>query len=334
MTNPKLKIAFAGARHGHAMGIYNAICANSSLELVAFCEEDVEHSLLPGRPDIRVTHTSFSQMLQECACDIVVIGDYFAKRGPMAIQALQAGRHVYVDKPLCTSLADWQRIAELSQAGGLSVGVGVELHANPCVNAAREYIRGGHLGKVVQIQFSAQHPLLPKDRPAWYFEQGKHGGTINDIAPHGTEAIHWLTGQPFGKAIFARCWQALDETPGEYFQDAAQFSYTLADGCGVLGDVSYHASDTLGYGHPCYWRFNIWGTKGMIELRPFSTGECLLYTHSGQEPEKLTPNTALPDNALGCFLAEIRHQPTTLSTADTLEAARQVLLIQAMAPAD
>ena len=55
-------------------------------------------------------------MLDEVECDAVGVGDYFAKRGSIAIEALKRGKHVISDKPLCTSLDELAQIRELSQA--------------------------------------------------------------------------------------------------------------------------------------------------------------------------------------------------------------------------
>ena len=90
----KMKIAFAGFRHGHIFGLYNNAAKNSQLEICAICEEAPEESLLKDHPEIVITHTNYDQMLAEVPCDIIAIGDYYTKRGSMVIRALKAGKHV------------------------------------------------------------------------------------------------------------------------------------------------------------------------------------------------------------------------------------------------
>ncbi|MEZ4683286.1 MAG: hypothetical protein R2932_54665 [Caldilineaceae bacterium] len=53
----------------------------------------------------------------------------------------------------------------------------------------RNLIRSGLIGEIHAINFGGQHPLMLDTRAAWYFEPGKHGGTINDIAIHAVDAI-------------------------------------------------------------------------------------------------------------------------------------------------
>ena len=101
-------------------------------------------------------------------------------------------------------------------------------------------------------------------RPGWYFEQGKHGGTITDIGIHAIDALPWVTGRQWSKINAARCWRAL--VPQDlHMQDAGQMMLEMDNGCGVLGDVSYFAPDRAGYTMPYYWRTTFWGRDGVIE---------------------------------------------------------------------
>jgi predicted dehydrogenase len=60
-------------------------------------------------------------MLDEVEVDIVAVGDYYGVRGERVIAALERGKHVIADKPLCTSLAELDRIEQLAAEKGLSV---------------------------------------------------------------------------------------------------------------------------------------------------------------------------------------------------------------------
>ena len=54
------------------------------------------------------------------------------------------------------------------------------------------------IGDLVTISFGGQHALNYKEdgsgRAAWYFEEGKHGGTLTDIAVHGIDLAQWICG--------------------------------------------------------------------------------------------------------------------------------------------
>ena len=265
----KLKVAFAGIRHAHIFSLYDAMIRRNDMEIVAVCEENPEASLMSKRPDILLSHNDFNVMLQECPCDIVAVGDYYGKRGSMVIRALRAGRHVICDKPLCTSANELDEIKDLASANRLCIGAMLDLRTSDSFVEAKNIIDSGKLGKITQIQFNGQHPLNLQSRPSWYFEPGKHGGTLNDIAIHAVDYIRHATGLDIDRICSARTWQAFD-SHSDCFNDAAQCMMVLSNGCGVIGDVSYAEPDSFAFNMPQYWRFTIWGTGGVIEFNAVS----------------------------------------------------------------
>ena len=158
---------------------------------------------------------------------------------------------------------------------------GIRNHGN--VAAAKEIIDSGRLGEIHAIQFGGQHPLSYGTRAAWYFEDGKQGGTINDIAIHGLDAIEYMTGHAITELTAARTWNAFaDQAPK--FMDAAQIMFALDNHCGVIADVSYFAPEKCGFNNPFYWRFTIWGRKGVMEFNYFDDGVKLCLS-GAKEPE-------------------------------------------------
>jgi predicted dehydrogenase len=254
-----MKFAFAGFRHGHIFAMHQHVLENDSLEIVACCEEDARtrDGLAGADNNIEITHSSIDAMLADVDCDVVAIGDYYAARGKVAIAALRAGKHVIADKPICTSLDELDEIERLATEKNLKLGCMLDLRGNPNFIKAREVVQSGKLGEIVTASFGGQHPLSLDTRPAWYFEDGKHGGTINDLALHGIDALQWMTGLTFKGISAARVWNSPIAARHPGFKDAAQMMLTMNNGCGVLGDVSYSVPDSLGYGHPLYWRVTL-----------------------------------------------------------------------------
>lgn len=320
----KLKVAFAGFRHGHIYALYDKMLKHPEIEIVAICEEDEPASLLAKRPEIKLTDTDFDAMLKRVDCDAVAIGDYYTKRGSMAIRALEAGKHVIADKPLCTSLAELDRIEALAAKTGLKVGCMYELRFGINFAAARALIKSGRLGKLLQIQFGGQHPLQLASRPGWYFEDGKHGGAINDIGSHALDVIPWMTGLKVAKIHGARNWQA---NPGAGFlKEAGQFMLELDNGCGVVGDVSYASPDSFGFTLGTYWRFNIWGTLGMVEFN--FAGPAPTVWFDGAKAGVPVELPAAPGDYLDSFLLDLAGKKPELDTAMVIESARRTLEVQ------
>lgn len=326
------KIAFAGLRHGHINSLYNEAANSAELEICAICEEDADarQAFVDAHPDSKApVCNSLAQMLAEVPCDIVAIGDYYGKRGSVAIAALKAGKHVIADKPLCTSLEELDEIEKLSKEKHLAVGLMLDLRTAAHFVKAREMVLSGELGKITQIQFGGQHPLLLGSRPHWYFEPGKHGGTINDIAIHAIDYIPWLTGLEIKSYAAARTWKAFD-SGCDCFNDAAQFMLVLENGCGVLGDVSYAEPDSHGYKMPQYWRFTVWGTKGVIEFNCIEK-PIKAWIQGETEPRIIEPEAYNGPRYLDWFLRDVAGQDSELNTALVLKRTRQALELQKLA---
>ena len=324
-----LRMAFVGFRHGHIMGLYARAQESDEIEIVGACEEDgATRDSLASAGTVKVTHTDIDAMLDEVECDVVAICDYYAKRGAIAVKALERGRHVIADKPLCTRLEERDRIEELAAAGGLKVGCMLDLRDIGQYIGARELILGGEIGEVHAVSFGGQHPLSLGRRPAWYFEPGKHGGTINDIGVHAFDYIPWATGLRFSVVNAARCWNAF-AADYPHFSGAAQMMLTMDNGCGVLGDVSYFAPDNIEYTFPFAWRMTFWGRKGVIELS-CSAQKITLAAAGATELKLVDPPPGNPGGYLASYLADLAGSPTEngLTTDSVLEAARVALTVQ------
>ena len=124
------KLVIAGLRHGHIYSLYDRAMKDAGCQIAAVCEEDAA-ARSAARPDITVNYDSITRMLAEVPCDAVAIGDYYGKRGAIAIEALKAGKHVISDKPLCTSLDELARIEAIAKEKGLKVGCMLDVRTAP-----------------------------------------------------------------------------------------------------------------------------------------------------------------------------------------------------------
>jgi len=325
----KMRFAFAGFRHGHILDLLTGVEEHADAEVVACCEEDAAaREDLAAKGRVKITHTDFATMLREVECEVVAIGDYYAKRGAMVLAALHAGKHVLSDKPLCTTLAEQEEIERLAAERGLVVGLQLDSRGYAAWRKLRELIRGGEIGEVATIRIDGQHPLLLGTRPGWYFEPGKHGGTINDIGIHAFDFVPWMTGLRWREVNFARCWNGkAKDFP--HFHDCAQFLATLENGAGVLADFSYLAPDQLGYTLPYYWRLSIHGTHGFLETHLFAK-EITLIRDSSAAPEKIPTGDDRTRGYIEDYLQEIRGNVAVaeLTSAACLQASRLALETQ------
>ena len=323
-----LKIAFVGFRHGHIMSLYRLLLERGDASISAACEEDPEAREAAMDQGVRITHQSYDEMLATAECDVIACGDYFAIRGQRLIAALEAGKHILGDKPLCTSLAELYRIEELAYSKHRVISCMLDLpNLGPYITL-RKMIQNGGVGEVHTITFLGLHPLNYGKRPAWYYEPGKHGGTVNDIGIHGIDIIPWLTGRQITSITAARGWNArLPQHPE--FQDGGTLMLKLDNNGCAMGDVSYLSADSTGYKNPAYWRFTITGSAGLIETSCTDT-LVHLYRHDTTETieEPIAPHQT--GGFFDDFLLDVGGTPNLdgIHTSRVLRSSRIALLAQ------
>lgn len=322
-----INIAFVGFKHNHIYSLYNQAKANPDVQIIAAYEEDPGYRKTAfDKYGIGFTHNSFEQLLQNKEINAIALGDYYAVRGSQAIEALKAGKHVISDKPLCTSLNELDEITALSHKKNLTVSLMLDLRFNQNAQHVRKIVSENIIGEIQNIFFSGQHPLSYGTRASWYFEEGKHGGTINDIAIHGIDLIRYITGLTLKRIIASRCWNAYAIHKPE-FKDCAQFMIEMSNGAGLMADVSYSAPDITGSGLPSYWRFTLWGLKGFVEFDINSDN--IIVARAGQkEIETIKTYRIEHDNVLSSFVDEINGKDARLCTASVLKSTKDTLLIQ------
>lgn len=116
---------------------------------------------------------------------------------PMAIRALEEGKHVLIEKPLSTSLNRVEELIKLRDGGNLIAAVAYVLHFVPAIQALKNFLDKGEFGKPLHIVAAGgQH--FPSFRPAYkntYFTSHETGGgVIQDGLTHIINAVEWLTG--------------------------------------------------------------------------------------------------------------------------------------------
>ena len=316
-----MNIAFVGFRHYHIMTLYNMVKENDKVTLTGCFEENKDAKKAAEDDGVTFNYNSYEEILTDNKVEAVAIGDYYGKRGAMVIAALKAGKHVICDKPICTDLTELDEIEKLSKENNLQVCCMFDLRYLPQISKVCEIVKNGDLGKIVNITFTGQHCLDYGNRPWWYFEEGKHGGTINDIAIHGVDLLRFITGKNFTKINCAKTWNAFaDKEPD--FKDCGQFMAEMEDGISVMADVSYAAPKCNSI-LPTYWDFYIWGTDGMLNFNYASNK-----IHVFKNTEEIIDCADIKIDYLNDFVLEINGTETMMNTQDILKSQRQVLEIQ------
>jgi len=337
-----MNLAFVGFKHRHTGAIYEEAMKNPQITVLGAWEDTDAGRALANGLGLEFCYPTLQSVLDDDRVDAVCLGGSFGERGGEAIAALRAGKHVYADKPVCTSLSELDEIEVLAAEKHLCVGCYLTLRFSAGIRNLREMAADGTLGEIGCINMTAQHPLQYGSRPMWYFEEGKHGGTINDIAIHGVDLVRFITGMGIKNVTGARTWNHFaKEQP--HFRDCGQFMAELDNSAGFTADVSYAAPASCGFNLETYWRMTFWGTNGVAEYKMKGTGtagidadtgvllQVALNGSRGFVPVELKSYNV---TGLGEFLREINGESDLLiNTAEVIRSSRDVLTIQAAADA-
>lgn len=320
-----MNIAFCGLRHAHIYTLYELASGRADVNIIGVWEEND-----PDRcaAQSRITcpfYDSYYQLLADERVDIVAVGDYYGIRGQRVIDALKANKHVLCDKPICTRLEELDEIERLCSEKHLFVGCMLDLRYDPALRLAQKLITDGRLGEIHAINFTGQHPLQYGVRPMWYFESGKHGGTFNDLAVHGLDAIRYITGMEYRRTIKARQYNAFAHQQPD-FADCAQLLGEYQNGAGLVADVSYSAPMPSAFSLPTYWRFSFWGEKGMLECR-LGEGQVTLACE-GMPHAQVIAAEPIDEDCLCDLILTIEGRPTAFLPNDAFIATRAALEIQ------
>jgi predicted dehydrogenase len=299
--------------------------ADPRVTIVALADDDEQNRKQGERiSGIPVKYANYHQMLESEPLDVVVVCEEFGRRGEAAIAALEAGKHVFSDKPLCTRAEELERIAALAAEKHREVHVDFSMRHIWAKGA--EPLQQGEIGEIIGCSFAGPHTLNYEHRPKWYFVPGMHGGIINDLMGHGVDFVQWITRRPYVEVLSGtRGRVGLPQQPE--FETTGDALFQLQGGATIFGHVDYFSPA----GHPGGWRCNVVGTKGDatfgdhdgFTLRPSGATERRL------EAKDLRAESASPFKDFINLLIDGKAPLRT--TAESLHVSQATLLAQAAA---
>jgi len=183
------------------------IIERPEFELWGLCElsEDRTAKFRNRYPGVR-TSPSFDEVLSDPEVDAVSIATPPRTHHALVKRALDAGKHVLVEKPLATSVADAEELVELADRNGLVVMPGHTFIYSPAVNKVRDLIKSGELGDIYFVTSSRMN--LGIYQP---------DGVICDLAPHDLSILLYWLERPVSLISASGCTVFQDDVPETAF---------------------------------------------------------------------------------------------------------------------
>jgi predicted dehydrogenase len=202
---------------------------------------------VPAVPDMRT-------MLSDPAIQGVILTVPNEQHLPVATEVARAGKHVYTEKPIASTLEDGIEIAALEQKHGVTVTVGHSARLMAGIRRIRAAIDAGELGRVAMIEanFSNERALeLTPQTWRWYKDRAP-GGPLSQLAIHMFDLVHYLGGEVVEASSIASKLSPV----GAEVDDQSMTLLKFAD-----GKIGYVGSS---WTSPGVFAVRVFGSKGLM----------------------------------------------------------------------
>jgi len=232
------------------------------------------------------------------------------------IKALQAGKHVLVEKPIALNLRDADRMLEAAQKAGKFLMVGQVLRFFPEFRLIKEMQDSGQYGRLMGLNLRRiiSKPTWAADN--WFADPQKSGGPIVDLHIHDADFVLFLFGLP--QQVFTTGWIDRNRNTPEYFVTQYLFADKEVTVTSVGGDAAM-PKWVFEHGYDAFFE------RATVEFNSRWGKPPLLFTEDGKQKEvKLKPVDA--------FVAELQYAVDCVrkNEAPTLisgESARNALML-------
>ncbi len=189
-------VGWMGLNH---VGVYGEL---EDVHVAAVADVNVEAArAIAARYQVKASYSDYCRMLDEVELDIVSIAVPTELHRDVALQALERGIHVLIEKPIAATSAEGGEIVRKAQEKGLTIAVGHTERFNPAVLELKRRLDAGELGQVFQMR---ARRLTPS--PGRILDVG----VVLDIATHDLDIVRYLSAAPV-RRVFAEITRAMHE---------------------------------------------------------------------------------------------------------------------------
>ncbi|MFC0215269.1 Gfo/Idh/MocA family protein [Paenibacillus chartarius] len=305
----KVKVGIIGT--GNISGIYlKNGSVYQSYEVVACADLDVERAKAKAA-EYGIRGCSVEELLADPDIELVINLTIPAAHADVCLQALEAGKHVYVEKPLAVTREQGRAVLELAERQGLRVGCAPDTFLGGGIQTCIELIEEGAIGTPVAatgFMMSRGHEHWHPD-PAFYYKVG--GGPMFDMGPYYITALVAMLGpirRVTGSARITSPQRTITSEPkrGQTIdvEVPTHVAGVLDFACGPIATLITSFDITAGTQLP---NLEIYGTKGTLRVPdPNTFGGPVLIKRLGEKEFSELPLThGYSGNSRGAGVADM-----------------------------
>jgi predicted dehydrogenase len=239
--------------------------------------------------------------------DVVAVAAPNELHHPVAMAAIDAGKHVLCEKPLAATAKDAWELADAARRAGVVTATAFELRWLPDKLAVLDLVRQGYVGDAHFMRISQSKDLWhPSHRPmsAWVYDLEVGGGHLNAAVSHDIDFVRAALGEVM--AVFGEVRTMSTERE---LADGAVMTVTGDDSgvvalrmaCGALAVLTYTAAGV----HAASEELELFGTGGSIVTQTSGSA-----SRKGKRAEDRLRCGTVDDDALADFLPSAREPRT------------------------
>jgi predicted dehydrogenase len=231
--------------------------------VTAVCDIDQSRGRAFGGESDATVYTDALRMIAEAKLDAVDICTTHDQHARHAVAAAEAGKHVFVEKPMACSVAECRAMVDAAESAGVVLMVGQYQRFVPEYRAVRELIDAGELGPIRAVRIDTMQSLT-SPRVADYYPPGHWlfdgvragGGIVISVSVHKLDLARYLVGD------IARVTAWTRGAAPEFVNGAEDYAVALLEfENGALGELFGTYSGFL-----CPWteQFTLFGESGSV----------------------------------------------------------------------
>ncbi len=148
-------------------------------------------------------YTDYKLMLAEARPELVAIATYSGTHAAIALDCIEAGCHVIIEKPIALSLDDADAIIEAAKRRGVTVSACHQNRFNPAVDITRRALDSGRFGRLYNGAVCVRWRRTPEyfAEAAWRGTYALDGGTLMNQCIHGIDLLRWMLGDEIDEVV-------------------------------------------------------------------------------------------------------------------------------------
>lgn len=267
-SSGRIRIGFLGGSHSHAFEKARVVRESGDWDLVGVWEPDP--AARAGYEKAGVPLVDRERLLKDESIRAIAVESAVKEHAGHARLALEAGKHIHLEKPPADNYEEFRRLVELARRKNLLLQTGYMWRYNPALRSALETARSGGLGDIYLVKATMNTLIGADRRPDWALF---HGGQMFEQGSHLIDLVVRLLGKPAKVAPFLR-------KHGNFADNMADNTVAVLEYPRALAIVT---ASTLQPNSSPHRSFEVLGTKGTAVVRPIEPPQLSL---DGRAPEK------------------------------------------------